>query len=71
MQGKKKSLSSVFSCPICFLFCETRQALGNSFPSFVANVNYLHNHLERQHPHALPLGQLVDLTIPVVLFRYI
>lgn len=29
------------------------KALGNSFPSFVANVNYLHNHLERQHPHAL------------------
>lgn len=29
------------------------KALGNSFPAFLANVNYLHNHLERQHPHAL------------------
>jgi len=29
------------------------KALGNTFPTFLANVNYLHNHLERQHPQAL------------------
>lgn len=31
------------------------EALGNTFPTFLANVNYLHNHLERQHPQALLL----------------
>lgn len=29
------------------------KSLGKTFPTFLANVNYLHNHLERQHPHAL------------------
>ncbi|CAK8995905.1 Guanylate cyclase soluble subunit beta-1 (GCS-beta-1) (Guanylate cyclase soluble subunit beta-3) (GCS-beta-3) (Soluble guanylate cyclase small subunit) [Durusdinium trenchii] len=29
------------------------KAVGKTFPAFLANVNYLHNHLERQHPHAL------------------
>ena len=29
------------------------KSLGPTFPVFLTNVNYLHNHLERQHPHAL------------------
>ena len=29
------------------------KSLGSTFPAFLANVNYLHNHLERQHPHSL------------------
>ena len=33
------------------------EALGNTFPAFLSNVNYLHNHLERQHPQALLLKQ--------------
>lgn len=40
-----------------FFRSTTRQAVGKTFPAFLANVNYLHNHLERQHPHALLLGE--------------